>query len=151
MNSVMKVLLLGVCKDYLAPEPSLPPERPNRGAIHAGCVAVTRALANALSDFCLTLLEFRTKHQVQRRGRGVTAWSARRPLWWRGRTRLRGGVLKQAAVRAVDTAADRMCVCPVASERLVQAGAVAFGGGRIVHRLIAVACRQLVQHPSRDQ
>ena len=54
MNSVMKVLLLGVCKDYLAPELSLPPERPNRGAIHAGYVAVTRGSAKALSESCPT-------------------------------------------------------------------------------------------------
>jgi hypothetical protein len=60
----------------LSPELGLPPERPNRGAIHPGCVAVTRALANALSDFCPTLLESRTKHQAQR-ARGVKAWSAR--------------------------------------------------------------------------
>ena len=34
------------------PEMSPPPERPNRDAIHAGCVAVTKASAKALSDFC---------------------------------------------------------------------------------------------------
>ena len=31
---------------------SQPPERPNRGTIHAGCVAATQASAKALSDFC---------------------------------------------------------------------------------------------------
>src|SRR5215217_1887754 len=33
---------------------SLPPERPNRGAIRAGCVAVTQASASSLSDSCPT-------------------------------------------------------------------------------------------------